>query len=304
MAEKLVNDSVPEPQSRSTETTNCNIWHTVDTISQRPRASYQQQLQVLQKGVGVKTCTNYSAFVHHNDSMHHPGSDLDSALPDSGFSDSFDSSCCVTSDSEQEVRTSGGCRTGCREPVKFFVGLESESDSDSDEDDEFFTADECSDLSEENSEDDDVNVTFSNDLCCSFTPRPQICRSQSWTAPERTSCRSLHSRCLPQSFSASSVRHLAELNTNSESEVADLKTRKRVQFQDNPEVHCIVAWNYAYRAARKGPWEMIAITRDRFKKRVEESEQVFSHVFSVQHREKFFSKAGFIGQEASQCHSA
>lgn len=285
MAEKMLGDSLPKGRNRSPHRSTIS---TVDAVSQRPRASYQQ---VLQKCAAAGVKTNY-------DSLHRRGSGADSALIDSGFSDSFDSSCCMVSDSEQEVHKSAGYEAGCREPVKFFVGLDSDSDSESDSD-EFFTADECSEASEETSEDEDVSVTFSDDLCCSFNSQSQLSRSLSWTAPERTS---YHSRCLPQSFSASSVRRLVGLGSNSESEVAELKTGKQVQFQDNPEVHCIVAWNYAYRAARKGPWEKLAVSRDRFKKRVEESEQIFSHIFSVQHREKILAMQGFVGQEANQCH--
>lgn len=274
------------------ELPGCNMWHSISVFglgSQRPVSSDQ-----VIKGVGAKT--QDSPLVHERERGHHPSSDVDSGLPHSGsscFSDISDStSCCVTSDSEQEVRTSGRCRR----PVEFFVGL----GSDSDEDDEFFK---CSDLSDDNSEsnilseeEDDDDVTFSDDLCCSFEARLPLCRSQSWCAPEGIS-RSFHMRCIPQSLSESNVTDLVEPTGNRAQnlQTAESKARKRVHFQDNPEIHCIVAWNFAYRAARIGPWKTMATTRDRFKKRVEELEQIFYEVFSKEHRGRVLAMRNLLG---------
>lgn len=47
--------------------------------------------------------------------------------------------------------------------------------------------------------------------------------------------------------------------------------KKRVSFKCDAElveVHTIVAWEYAYRAARKGPWEQYARDRCHFKRRI------------------------------------
>ena len=43
---------------------------------------------------------------------------------------------------------------------------------------------------------------------------------------------------------------------------------KRVHFNDFVKVHHLVAWNYAYRAARSGPWMYYGINRARFKRRI------------------------------------
>lgn len=50
-------------------------------------------------------------------------------------------------------------------------------------------------------------------------------------------------------------------------------SRKQVHFPDDShiisEVHVIVVWNYAYRAARRGPWEQCARDRAHFKRRID-----------------------------------
>ena len=52
----------------------------------------------------------------------------------------------------------------------------------------------------------------------------------------------------------------------------DFTKVKHVRFKSDSElvvVHHIVAWSFAYRAARKGPWENYARDRDRFSRRIE-----------------------------------
>lgn len=43
---------------------------------------------------------------------------------------------------------------------------------------------------------------------------------------------------------------------------------KKVNFDPTPVVHVMVTWNYAYRAARRGPWEQIARDNERFRGRI------------------------------------
>lgn len=48
---------------------------------------------------------------------------------------------------------------------------------------------------------------------------------------------------------------------------------KKVTFKPDKElvtIHRIVAWDYAYRSCRRGPWEQMAQDRVRFAKRIEE----------------------------------
>lgn len=55
------------------------------------------------------------------------------------------------------------------------------------------------------------------------------------------------------------------------------KHGRKVRFRDGPDlvtVHHLIAWDFAYRASRKGPWEEYARDRDRFQKRIEETAKV------------------------------
>ena len=48
------------------------------------------------------------------------------------------------------------------------------------------------------------------------------------------------------------------------------KRKKKVTFDESkPKVHYMYVWSYAYRAARKGVWEIIARDRKYFSRRIE-----------------------------------
>jgi hypothetical protein len=55
-------------------------------------------------------------------------------------------------------------------------------------------------------------------------------------------------------------------------------------------VHPLITWNYAYRAARCGPWVRIAGDRDRFMARIRSMEPLLSVVLSAEHRQCVWSK--------------
>lgn len=46
----------------------------------------------------------------------------------------------------------------------------------------------------------------------------------------------------------------------------------------------MVQWDYAYRAARKGPWEEMARDRERFRSRINCIERVLNPILTTQHR--------------------
>ncbi|XP_076277794.1 protein phosphatase 1 regulatory subunit 15 [Lasioglossum baleicum] len=58
----------------------------------------------------------------------------------------------------------------------------------------------------------------------------------------------------------------------------------KVKFNLNPTVHVMVKWDYAYRAARRGPWEQMGRDRDRFKSRINCIGHVLNPILSTQHR--------------------
>ena len=56
---------------------------------------------------------------------------------------------------------------------------------------------------------------------------------------------------------------------SSDTSSAATNRSKQVRFADDSVVHEMVVWNYAYRAARKGPWEQCARDRAHFRRRIE-----------------------------------
>ncbi|RDD40795.1 hypothetical protein TrispH2_008068 [Trichoplax sp. H2] len=63
----------------------------------------------------------------------------------------------------------------------------------------------------------------------------------------------------------------------------------RVHFKPGKqleEVHLMVAWNFAYRAARKATWCQYRIDHIRFLNRIKKVEEAIRYVFQPQHREK------------------
>ena len=64
-----------------------------------------------------------------------------------------------------------------------------------------------------------------------------------------------------------------EFNTDANS------CRKRVSFKPDSElvvVHYIIAWAYAYRACRRGPWEQLAADRERFSRRIQTVDSILA----------------------------
>ena len=88
---------------------------------------------------------------------------------------------------------------------------------------------------------------------------PQICS-------KRTSCSAPTLDCRPQNSPSDNSSECDDIGRKESPRV------KRVSFKVDSElviVHPIVAWDYAYRAARKGPWEQYARDRLHFSRRIE-----------------------------------
>ncbi|KAI7802730.1 protein phosphatase 1 regulatory subunit 15B [Triplophysa rosa] len=65
-----------------------------------------------------------------------------------------------------------------------------------------------------------------------------------------------------------------------------MTTLKKVKFSPIVQVHKMQAWTFALQASRKGQWEEFARDRDRFQKRIKETEKAIGYCFSMSHREK------------------
>uniref|UniRef100_UPI003AADFCA5 uncharacterized protein n=1 Tax=Centroberyx gerrardi TaxID=166262 RepID=UPI003AADFCA5 len=63
-------------------------------------------------------------------------------------------------------------------------------------------------------------------------------------------------------------------------------SQKKVRFSPLVQVHVMRTWPFARQASRKGHWEEMARDRDRFRRRIQETEQAIGHCFSQSHRER------------------
>ncbi|XP_066967569.1 uncharacterized protein [Macrobrachium rosenbergii] len=93
-------------------------------------------------------------------------------------------------------------------------------------------------------------------------------------------------------FNENCNSNLEDVNRRWESHVRkDVKTASpcRVQFGETV-VHPMIAWTFAYKNARRGPWEQCARDRVRFNSRIEALEPVISSVLEGSHREAMYQK--------------
>ncbi|XP_075945672.1 uncharacterized protein LOC142947756 [Anarhichas minor] len=63
-------------------------------------------------------------------------------------------------------------------------------------------------------------------------------------------------------------------------------TQKKVRFSPQVHVHVMQTWLFARQASRKGHWEEMVRDRDRFRRRVRETEQAIGHCLAPPHRER------------------
>ncbi|XP_069019023.1 protein phosphatase 1 regulatory subunit 15B [Embiotoca jacksoni] len=69
-------------------------------------------------------------------------------------------------------------------------------------------------------------------------------------------------------------------------EMKSTSSQKKVRFSPLVQVHVMRTWPFARQASRKGHWEEMARDRDRFRRRVGETEQAIGHCLTQSHREK------------------
>lgn len=63
---------------------------------------------------------------------------------------------------------------------------------------------------------------------------------------------------------------------------------KNVIFNPVPCVIVLHTWQYAYRQARKGPWEQYARDTARFKQRIEKVDAIISAILKKDHHHKMY----------------
>lgn len=71
---------------------------------------------------------------------------------------------------------------------------------------------------------------------------------------------------------------------------------KKVRFNMKPEVHVMLAWDYAYRAARKSEWQVMARDRARFQQRIKRISPILNAVLTPVHRENVY-QARFLHED-------
>lgn len=60
---------------------------------------------------------------------------------------------------------------------------------------------------------------------------------------------------------------------------------KKVTFNiENNKVYFMVTWNFAYKSSRERYWEILAIDRMRFARRIEEISNVINPILDSSHR--------------------
>ncbi|XP_063052319.1 protein phosphatase 1 regulatory subunit 15B [Engraulis encrasicolus] len=69
-------------------------------------------------------------------------------------------------------------------------------------------------------------------------------------------------------------------------DLGDQPAVKKVQFSPKVQVHKMWAWSFALQASRKGHWEELARDRDRFRRRVRETEQAIGYCLAPAHRDR------------------
>ncbi|XP_062918834.1 protein phosphatase 1 regulatory subunit 15B-like [Mobula hypostoma] len=80
------------------------------------------------------------------------------------------------------------------------------------------------------------------------------------------------------------------LTLKQETSESQRKTGKKVRFSPVVEIHRMIVWDFASRAARKGPWEQCARDRSRFERRIASTEAAIGHCLDPEHRRAVWTR--------------
>ncbi|XP_058036615.1 protein phosphatase 1 regulatory subunit 15A isoform X2 [Ahaetulla prasina] len=70
----------------------------------------------------------------------------------------------------------------------------------------------------------------------------------------------------------------------------EIQVKKKVRFSPVVTVHSLVVWDYASRAARRGPWEEMARDRCRFHRRITQMAAILEPCLAEDHRDKVWKR--------------
>nr|XP_008117123.1 PREDICTED: protein phosphatase 1 regulatory subunit 15A [Anolis carolinensis] len=117
----------------------------------------------------------------------------------------------------------------------------------------------------------------------------QLCgpSKQPWPRkdPRATHRRSIHNCCQPDTGKSYDTVTSETSSTQDESQVI-----KKVRFSSVVTIHPLIAWDYAYRTARRGPWEEMARDRCRFHRRIAQVGAILQPCLEMEHRAKMWRK--------------
>nr|XP_060636459.1 uncharacterized protein LOC132777924 [Anolis sagrei ordinatus] len=100
--------------------------------------------------------------------------------------------------------------------------------------------------------------------------------------PRATHRRSIHNCCQPDTRKSDDT---VTSSTQDGSQVI-----KKVRFSSVVTIHPLIAWDYASRTARQGPWEEMARDRCRFHRRIAEVGAILQPCLEMEHRDKMWMK--------------
>ncbi|KAK0085897.1 hypothetical protein PV326_005754 [Microctonus aethiopoides] len=80
----------------------------------------------------------------------------------------------------------------------------------------------------------------------------------------------------------------SETDKSDESDESDDDFNHKVRFTSKPTIYKMIKWDFAYRAARKGPWEEAARDRERFNNRINCVGEILDPILLASHREKIY----------------
>lgn len=115
-----------------------------------------------------------------------------------------------------------------------------------------------------------------------WTWSPRKTRSTKPTLPKRHS----KTHCHPATSVVPWIKQTGSQGTDEAKETNNTSPQKKVRFSPVVKMHVMRTWLFARQASRHGTWEEIARDRDRFQRRIRDTEQAIGYCFSQSHREK------------------